>query len=65
MKYIIKYRYKKYNFLNNCFKFNSDWKVSTYIANDKNDLIEKINSSIREFADFYIVYINVYFRKER
>lgn len=61
MKYIIKYRYKKYTF----FKMDSEWKVNTYIANDKNDLIEKINSSIREFAEFYIVHVNVYLGKER
>lgn len=57
MKYFLNYRYKKWS----VFKgLDSEWISKRYLANDKNDLIEKINFCIREYAEFYITDIVVY-----
>lgn len=61
MEYIIKYRYKKMNI----FDINYEWKEKEYIARDKNDLIEKINSSIRRYAELYIIDIKEVKEKEK
>lgn len=61
MKYIIKYRYKKMK----VWAIENEWHIKEYIANDKNDLIEKINSSIREYAEIYIIDIKEVIGKEK
>lgn len=61
MEYIIKYRYKKMNI----FDVSYEWKEKEYIARDKNDLIEKINSSIRRYAELYIIDIKEVKEKEK
>lgn len=48
--YYLKYRYKKYKIWG-----SDEWKIKDYKATDINDLIEKINSSIREYSEFYII----------
>lgn len=60
MKYKIKYRYKKMK----VWTIENEWHIKEYIANDKNDLIEKINSNIREYAEIYIIDIKEVKEKE-
>lgn len=60
MKYLLIYRYKK----SSCLGFVGEWKTKQYIANDKNDLIEKLNSCFREYYCFYIIDIKKYNGKE-
>lgn len=50
-KYILRYRYIKYNI----FGISEEWKIKEYKAIDKNDLIEEINKSIREYDQIYII----------
>ena len=49
----------------NIFDVNYEWKEKEYIARDKNDLIEKINSSIRRYAELYIIDIKEVKEKEK
>lgn len=59
MKYKIIFRYKRYGLF-----INSDWRQKVYIARDKNDLLEKINSCVRNYGEFYIIDIKEYQEEE-